>query len=148
MIAAASSSPLRWGWPVIGLLWIAASTLPWATQGLLARSSVLDLARMSRSDSLAGTAVATTAPWVLLLPCAGIGLLAITSREGPTWVILRWVLGAVGAVVIVAIWLVATGGRAGRTGAGAWMALLGAGAVLVVSLETKCRRTHTRVRKG
>lgn len=110
------------GWCLAGVAWTLQNFLPWTSTGMLAHTSPVEGAGLVQ-DGVLGDRLVPLAGAVLVLPVAGLVLVALTAVESRTrWRVSVWSLGAVAS-----LWasLALAGASPERFGPGAWCALVG-----------------------
>lgn len=119
---AAAAALLRAG---AAVLWLVAIAVPWASQGLLSHSSLLDAAGLIRDGAV--PSVPRSAAWLAVVP-ALCGALVLALAWWPSWWVRvpRMVVGLV-ATVAICLLLGRLGAWPDRLGPAAWMSLVGIG---------------------
>ncbi|GAA4819989.1 hypothetical protein ACFQ0K_13535 [Nocardioides caeni] len=136
--------PIGIGWLLGGLSWVTAVFLPWRTDGVLSRSSLMDAARFVRRGILDGIVPPAAAPLLLAPALLGLVVVVLSGVGGRTASVARAVIGGLGAVLVLLLVAKVVGGL-DRVGSGGWLAVA-ATALVAGSLTAEIiwRRNATR----
>jgi len=126
-----------------GACWLVALFLPWASEGALSSTSLLDAVELIRRgvvDAVVPSGVAV----VLLVPSiAGIVVIGVVGFGGRPVAVLRGAALTVGSLGSIGLALALSDADPAAFGSGAWVALVG---VLFAAQTLGCAIYATRVR--
>jgi len=118
-------------WIVAGAFWLVQLFLPWTSSGTFSTSTMVDGIRLIRSGEVESVVPGWIAPVLLVLPAAGLGLIAVASLDGVVAALVRVALGAVCLILLGLSVHYLVDSDPGRLGPGGWTAGAGGLATLV-----------------
>ncbi len=129
-------------WIGAGLCWVTQLFVPWTSVGALSASSQLDGFRLVRRGAVDSVAPSWSAWLLLVLPAAGLVLVALAGLAGGGATVARLALAASGVVLLALALhgLVAWDLR--RLGPGGWTSLAGCALALGAALLERLRATE------
>ncbi|GAA5143132.1 hypothetical protein GCM10023340_07890 [Nocardioides marinquilinus] len=131
-------------WVVAGGCWVGQLVVPWTSSGLLSRSSLADALALVRAGGVGEAVPAGTTAGALVLPVAGVVLVALVAVPTRLGTLARGLVAVVGAGAWVALWRVVPQDGAGL-GPGGWLGAAGVGAAgLALVAELVVRRSAGR----
>ena len=113
-------------WLGAGACWFSQAFTPWTSRGVLSVASSVDAFRLARSGLVDNLVPVWIAPFLMVLPAVGLGMVALLGLRGALVKGARVVLALVGASVVVLTLAYLAKFDPGRLGPGGWLSVAGA----------------------